>query len=113
MRVLLDHCVPKRLRTLLAGHDVKTARQMGWEMLKNGALLTEAAIQFDVFLSVDKKLQFEQNLATLPMTAVILDSESNAFTELAKFGPHLQSLLRTQLKRALYVIRGNGDVHQF
>src|SRR6266566_481774 len=109
MRVLLDHCVPKRLRTLLAGHDVKTARQMGWEMLKNGALLTEAAIQFDVFLSVDKKLQFEQNLATLPMTLVILDSDSNAFTELAQFGPHLRTLLGTQLKLGLYAIRPNGD----
>ena len=40
MRVLLDHCVPKRLRTLLAGHDVKTARQMGWD---RGAELEHAA----------------------------------------------------------------------
>ena len=73
MRVLLDHCVPKRLRTLLPGQDVKTARQMGWDQLKNGELLEQAALQFDVFVTIDKKLRYELNLTALPIAIVIID----------------------------------------
>jgi predicted nuclease of predicted toxin-antitoxin system len=110
MKILLDHCVPKRLRMLLTAHDVKTARQMGWEQLKNGTLVAEAAKQFDVLLTVDKKLQHELNLATLPLPIVVLDSISNAYTDLVPFAPHLQTLLNAPLERALYVIAADGRV---
>jgi hypothetical protein len=89
---------------------VKTARQLGWDQLKNGEMIAKAAAQFDVFLTIDKKLQFELNLATLPIAIVILDSPSNAFAELVAFGPHLQSLLSNPLARALHVIRTDGRV---
>ena len=42
MRVILDHCVPRRFKRLVAGHDVSTAYELGWASLKNGALLMRA-----------------------------------------------------------------------
>lgn len=47
MRVLLDECVPRRLKRELVGHDVKTAPEMGWASKKNGALLALAAVEFE------------------------------------------------------------------
>ena len=50
MRVLLDECLPRRLKRELVGHDVKTAPEMGWAAMRNGELLALAAAQFDVFV---------------------------------------------------------------
>lgn len=63
MRIFLDECVDWRLSRDIVGHDVKTARQMGWTAIKNGDLLTLASEHFDVFLTVDRNLAFQQNLA--------------------------------------------------
>ena len=67
MRILLDECVDWRLTRDVIGHDVKTARQMGWATIKNGELLTLAAQQFDAFVTVDRNLSFQQNLAAFPI----------------------------------------------
>ena len=52
MKVLLDECVDWRLARDIVGHDVKTARQLGWATIKNGELLTLASESFDVFVTV-------------------------------------------------------------
>ena len=67
MNILFDHCVPKRLRRSLS-HPVKTTREMGWERLRNGILLAEAAKQFDLLLTVDQNIKHQQNMATLPIS---------------------------------------------
>jgi hypothetical protein len=54
MRVLLDECVPRKLRQELPGHEVSTLRDMGWARLKNGPLLARAAGQFEAFITVDQ-----------------------------------------------------------
>jgi hypothetical protein len=112
MRILLDHCVPKRLASLLSGHDVKTTRRMRWEELKNGELLQKAGTQFEVMVTTDKKLRFELNLKTLSITIVILDSKSNAFPELAPFAPHLQLLLSNPLPKSLHILHIDGTVER-
>jgi len=63
VRVPLDECVDWRLGRELASHDVKTARQMGWTALKNGELLALAATHFDVFVTVDRNLSFQQDMS--------------------------------------------------
>ena len=60
MRILLDACVPRRLRNSLAGHEVRTAPEKGWGDLNNGALLDAMAGQFDALVTVDKRLPQEQ-----------------------------------------------------
>ena len=64
MKVLLDECVDWRLSRDIVGHDVKTARQMGWAAIKNGELLALASTEFDVFVTVDRSLFFQQDLAS-------------------------------------------------
>jgi predicted nuclease of predicted toxin-antitoxin system len=59
MRVLLDECLPHRLRTELAEHEVSTVQKEGWSGLKNGKLLKVASDHFDVFLTVDRNLPFQ------------------------------------------------------
>jgi hypothetical protein len=63
MRILLDECVPRRLARELAGHDVRTVPEMGWSGKRNGELLQLMAGQgFEVFLTVDQNLRYQQNL---------------------------------------------------
>ena len=92
MKVVLDECVDWRLARDIVGHDVKTARQMGWTTIKNGALLTLASQHFDVFVTVDRNLSFQQNLHTFSIAVVVLQAKTN---RLADLGPLIPSLLAT------------------
>jgi hypothetical protein len=67
VKVLRDECVDWRLSRDIIGHDVKTAHQMGWATIKNGELLSLAAEHFGVFVTVDRNLAFQQNIAGLPI----------------------------------------------
>jgi hypothetical protein len=71
VRVLLDECVDWRLGRELAIHEVKTARQMGWT-LKNGELLALASAAFDVFVTVDRNLSFQQDIVSFSIAVVVL-----------------------------------------
>ncbi len=76
MKVLLDECVDWRLSRAISGHDVKTAHQMGWVAITNGELLALASEHFDVFVTVDQNLTFQQNLADLPIAVIILEART-------------------------------------
>jgi Domain of unknown function (DUF5615) len=58
MRVLLDECVPRKLKRELANHEVQTVTEHGWSGIKNGDLLKLAEAEFDIFLTVDQNLSF-------------------------------------------------------
>src|SRR5450631_1951139 len=77
MRVLLDECLPRRLRSELAGHHVKTTAEMGWSGIKNGQLLQRAASEFDCFLTVDRNLQFQQRIDALPLAVLVIQAVDN------------------------------------
>ena len=93
MRLLLDESVPATLRHYLPGHAVKTVSEKGWVGTKNGALLSQASKEFDALVTVDKNLQFQQNLKTLPLAVVVLDSHSNALSALLPLTGNLMSAL--------------------
>jgi predicted nuclease of predicted toxin-antitoxin system len=59
MRILLDESLPKDLAPLIAGHQVTTVQATGWSSVNNGRLLALAATQFDVFITADRKLEFQ------------------------------------------------------
>ena len=82
MRVLLDECVPRRLRSELPGHDVKTVAEMRWAGTKNGALLRRAASEFDVLLTVDQGIPYQQNIEGLSLALVIIKAPSNDIKDL-------------------------------
>jgi len=73
MRILLDHSAPSPIRHHLQGHEVIETVALGWERLDNGALLAAAeAAGFEVFITSDKKLRYQQNLAGRRIALVIL-----------------------------------------
>lgn len=93
MRLLLDESVPATLRHYLPGHSVKTVSEKGWVGMKNGALLSHASKEFDALITVDKNLQYQQNLKTLPLAVVVLDTHSNALSTLLPLMGNLMSAL--------------------
>jgi len=95
MRLLLDESVPARLRRSLPSHSVKTVVEMGWGGVKNGPLLALAAKEFDVFLTVDKNLPYQQNVANLPVAVIVLEAYSNEFAALLPLVPNLEQALGT------------------
>jgi hypothetical protein len=66
---------------------------MGWEGLVNGALLQEAAAQFDVLLTVDRNLRYQQNLRALPLSVIVLVAESNRLESLTPLTPQVEDKL--------------------
>ncbi len=74
MRLLLDESVPVRLRRPLPSHSVKTVIEMGWGGVKNGALLALATNEFDAFLTVDKNIPHQRNVANLPVAVIVLEA---------------------------------------
>ena len=88
MRVLLDEQLPRRLARELTGHDVRTVQQQGWSGLKNGELLRRAAAAgFEIFLTADQNLQFQQNLAQARLAVVVLIAPSNKLEDLLPLIP--------------------------
>jgi uncharacterized protein DUF5615 len=95
VRVLLDECVDWRLGRELFPHEVKTARQMGWTTLENGELLALASAQFDVFVTVDRNLSFQQDLVSFSIAVVVLRARTNRLADLRPLAPSLLSAIET------------------
>ena len=95
MRVLLDECVPRRLRRELPGHNVQTVNEMGWSGIKNGLLLQRAAQEFDVFLTVDQGIEYQQNPVGLALAIVVMVAMSNDIDDLRPLMPRVRETLNS------------------
>lgn len=104
MRILFDECVPRRLRKLLLDCDIKTVPEAGWSGIKNGELLKKAAGNFDVFITVDRNLAFQQNPVNLSISVILIRAKSNRVKDLGNFIPELRKLLSQKLSSGLYHI---------
>jgi predicted nuclease of predicted toxin-antitoxin system len=93
MKLLLDECVDWRLLREFADHDAQTVKQVGWENVKNGALLRLAATKFDVFMTVDKNLPHQQNLAGLELAALVLRGRTTRLPDLLELLPMIRAAL--------------------
>lgn len=105
MRILFDQCVPKRLRRLLPGHWVRTTGEMGWGEYQNGRLLALAQSQFDVLLTVDKNIPYQQNMSGRPIALLIVDAKNNTVPTLATAMPAVLALLPTVLPGQVYRVQ--------
>ena len=101
MRILLDHCLPKRLKWSFPNHTVETAREAGWEGLKNGKLLAEAGQRFDVMLTIDKNIRHQQNLDQLPIAIFVIDARDNRLPTLLPFVSAIETALARLAPRTL------------
>ena len=96
MRVLLDENLPHDLISELGGHEVVTVQGLGWAGLKNGELLRVAAdAGFEVLVTADRNLQFQQNLSQSRLGIILLIAPSNALEDIL---PLVPNLLATILK---------------
>jgi predicted nuclease of predicted toxin-antitoxin system len=105
VRVLLDECVPRRLKRELVGHDVKTAPEMGWASKRNGELLALAAVEFDVFLTSDRNLSHQQNLSAFDIAVIVLVAGSNRLEDLRQLVPRILEILPTAKHREATIVR--------
>ena len=93
MRLLLDECVPKRLKRELPGHDARTVQDLGWAGIKNGALLTLANGQFNALLTVDQGIEYQQNLSGLSISVLVMMAPSNDVDDLRPLLPGVEEAL--------------------
>ena len=95
MRILFDQGTPVPLRTELTGHTIKTVYELGWSELENGELLSLAESEgFEILLTTDNNLQYQQNLSNIRIAIVVLSSPS---------WPRIRSvieLIRTKIDQA-------------
>ena len=82
MRVLLDECLPRKLKHDIRADFVRTVPEMGWASIENGALLNLAQAAFDVFISRDRNLEYQQNLQLFDLAVIVLVAPSNDIDDL-------------------------------
>lgn len=109
MKVFLDECIDWRLSRDLVGHDVKTARQMGWSEIKNGQLLSLASQQFDVFVTADRNLSFQQNLFSFSIAVIVLCAKTNRLADLRPLVPSLLAAIKSAQPGVVRFIGRPGD----
>ena len=102
-RILFDHCVPKPLRRWLPGEDVRTCHEEGWDAFQNGELLAAAeSAGFGVFITADKNLRYQQNLASRRLT--IIELPTNRLSLLPFLVPALQQALASAMPGSYHEI---------
>jgi hypothetical protein len=99
MKILLDECIDQRLAKELKGERVvKTVPQMGWATIKNGELLTLAETEFDVFITVDRNLSFQQHLPKFNIAVLVLHAPSNRLADIKPLVPQILTKLPKLIK---------------
>jgi hypothetical protein len=94
------------LAALLAGHDARTVVAMGWSGVKNGELLKRAGSAFDAFVTMDRHLQNQQNLASLPFGVLLIRAPSNRLRDLVPLLPSILAALPKLRPGELTVVGG-------
>jgi hypothetical protein len=109
VRVLLDECLPRRLKRDLVGHLARTVPEMGWASKRNGDLLLLAEQEFDAFLTVDRKLQHEQNLSTFKIAVIVLVAPGNRLADLQPLMTMVLEKLPIAKRGEALVLGGQGE----
>ena len=101
MKILLDECLDRRLAKEIIGHETKTVPQMKWAGIKNGELMRLAETEFDVFITVDHNLSFQQNLPKFNIAVLVLHAKSNRLADLQPFAEEIiESLSKLEKGKA-------------
>jgi len=99
MKILIDENLPKRLKADFPEHEIFTVSDMDWNSKKNGELLKLMIDEgFNILLTFDKNLQYQQNFNKYPISVLIFNAEDNTYQNLKKLVPELQKFLVTDLK---------------
>ena len=93
MRILIDECLDWRLCRALSEYDCASVHQMSWEGISNGLLLQKAQEEFDVLLTGDTNLSFQQNVTSFNIAVVVLEAGSTRLADTIKLIPDVLKLL--------------------
>jgi len=93
MRILLDECLDRRVANELADFKVTTVPKHGWAGIKNGELLRLAENEFDVFITVDRNLTYQQNLQSRSLAIIVLSGHGIRLQDLRPIIPELKNIL--------------------
>ena len=105
MKILLDECVTKKLKRHLTEFEVKTVVEMNWSGLKNGSLMKVAVEEnFDVLLTIDKNLEFQQKIKKYRLTIVVLDVQKSKIENLLELLPKFKEQIKDFEKGNIYLI---------
>src|SRR5437879_12690717 len=103
MRILIDECVDPRVKLLFDGHQPATVYEKGWDTFEDGPLLALGQREFDVFLTIDQNLEFQQNLAKFQIGVVVVHVPKNQMV-------HYQAV-RKELRLAVANARRGRLIH--
>jgi predicted nuclease of predicted toxin-antitoxin system len=104
VKILLDECVDRRLARDLAEHSVITVPRRGWAGIKNGDLLTLAEKEFDVFITVDRKISTQQDLTKFKIPVLLLRPRTNRLEDIRPLVPELLKVLERAAAGALTTV---------
>jgi predicted nuclease of predicted toxin-antitoxin system len=104
VKILLDDCVDQRFRRDLVGHEVATVQEAGWAGKKNGELLALAAKTYQVFITVDRNLYFQQNVSAFSIAVVVLTARTNRLADLRPLAKDVVSELSGLKPRQVLLI---------
>jgi hypothetical protein len=104
VNILLDECVDRRLAGELVGHSVTTVPRRGWAGIENGDLLRLAEKEFDVFLTVDRKLSAQQDVTKFDIAIVLIRARSNRLEDIRPLVRELLETLSRATRRALMTV---------
>ena len=93
MNIILDECTPHIVKKRLRHLAIRTVQEMGWAGVKNGALLKKVEPLFDVFITTDKNLRYQQNLSGRTLAFIVLPT--NQVPVIAKLIPEIDAVLAT------------------
>ena len=93
MKILIDESVPRLLKLRLPQLDISTVQELGWAGLRNGELLRRAEEHFDIFVTADQNLRYQQNLSGRKLAILVLPS--NQVPLVARLVPVVETLLTT------------------
>jgi hypothetical protein len=88
LRILIDECLPSELGHELTGHEAKTVQQVGWAGLKNGDLMRKISGRFEVFLTIDKRIESEQRIPN-DVVLITIRAQSNRIQDLLPLVPQI------------------------
>ena len=98
MKLPLDECIDRRLAKEFSEVEVKTVTQLDWAGIKNGTLLALAEKQFDVFVTVDRNLSFQQSIPKFDIAVILLHVRTNKLADLKPLVPEIMAVL-SDIKR--------------
>jgi predicted nuclease of predicted toxin-antitoxin system len=108
MRLLLDECLPRKLKSAFSEHDCHTVSEAGWKGKDNGELLSLAEeAGFDVFLTVDQGVGYQQNLTNREIAVILVRARSNRLVDLVSCMPEIHTVLAS-IKHGQFVTVGSS-----